>query len=216
MNYYIFNVSNLKDYNSNVAYNDKNFFILINGHGGTNLGEKAASVVLKKIISYINLENINNIKIFKEAINFANSYLSDYALKNNLHKEIGASVGIYFLKENYLILNGGVAAICFNYNDKLKLFKTIKDSNIPQGFLGLSKKYNILEEKLDLLKEPVVILLSVSLLRFLTKEKIKNIIELAKIMYNSDFFCRYLAQNIFNEAKKLGFTQDASIIVVKN
>jgi len=83
MDYYIFNVANLKDYNSNLAYYANSYFLLINGHGGTNIGEKAATIVLKKIISYLNLEDIKTTKKFNEAVSYANSYLIEYALKNN-------------------------------------------------------------------------------------------------------------------------------------
>lgn len=216
MEYYIFNASNLKDYSSNIAYFGSSYFLLISGHGGTNIGEKAASIVLKKIISYLNLEEkIDKFK-FIESVTYANNYLIEYALKNNLHKLIGASLGIYSLKDAFLYLNAGVCGITFNYNGKLKLYQAKTVNNIPNGFLGLSKKLNYVEQNIDVLKESIVILMPITFLRYLTKDKLKNIIDSAKLMYNSNLFCRFLAQNIFNEAKKLGFTQDASIVVVKN
>jgi len=216
MDYYIYNISNLKDYNSNIAYYEADFFLLISGHGGTNIGEKAATIVLKKIISYLNHENIKGTKKYLEAVTYANNYLIEYALKNNLHKLVGASIGIYSLKDQFLLLNGGIIAVYFNYEDTLNIYHAKNTNNIPNGFLGLSKKLNYIEQDLGLIKEPLVILMPITFLRYLTKDKLKNIIDSAKLMYNSGLFCRLLAQNIFNEAKKLGFSQDASVIVVKN
>ena len=216
LNYYIFNDTNVKDFNSNITYVGDTYFLSVSGHGGTNIGEKASSIVLKKIISYLDIEKTDfYLDKFKEAINFSNDYLINYAKENNLYKLIGASVGAYLVKEELLLLNGGVFAIYINNTQDVQFLLPENFKKIPQNFLGVNKKISITNTKIELKKEETVILLATSFLRFLTSEVIIKIIEDNKQLLKTDFYLRLLAQNIFNLAKNEGFASDASILLIK-
>lgn len=215
MGYFVFNETNLMEYNSSTSYCNKSFFLLVNGLGGTKLGEKASSLVLKKILSYLDLEKDGSSESrFIEATKFANKYLIDFAIKNDLYKLIGASFACFIKDEATIILNGGTAAYFYELGKELLEFKG-SENNIPTGFLGINTNPKIIINKIKIKEKGLVILMTSSLLRFLTKDKIKNIITDNISSIEAEFFSKTLAGTIFKEAKNLGYSLDSSIIVIK-
>ncbi|MBN1114009.1 MAG: hypothetical protein JXA66_01575 [Oligoflexia bacterium] len=219
-------------------------FVLSDGMGGALYGDEASNLVVKAVSDFMEhagadsdatmlIERKRGVstegQYLLNAVNFANTELIKLARAASRYPEMGASIAAIYVSKRFVsLVNAGAVSVFLYRDSRIKRLSVdyslgsylMTDSprpeqHIPLMFLGYTEPLGVVARDERIRSGDLVIILTSSVEKYLTVERIAKIISL-NIAESSRQELDKAARDIIAQSRLSGNRDNATTIIIRN